>query len=87
MEMQEISATAHYNTINQSSVTVRITIAGGSRLKLDQYLAKNTSEDNASFSEILEETQKKHRDKHSWLFDNEKSRTEVLFRTKKNAFF
>ncbi|XP_052074632.1 splicing factor ESS-2 homolog isoform X2 [Mytilus californianus] len=50
--------------------------SGTKKLSLDQYLAKNTSEDNASFTEILEETQQKHRDKHAWLFENEKSRTE-----------
>ncbi|XP_076106324.1 splicing factor ESS-2 homolog isoform X1 [Mytilus galloprovincialis] len=50
--------------------------SGTKKLSLDQYLAKNTSEDNASFTEILEETQQKHRDKHAWLFESEKSRTE-----------
>jgi len=50
---------------------------GTKKLSLDQYLCKNTSEDNASFSEILEETQQKHRDKHSWLFENEETRKEV----------
>ncbi|KAL3857379.1 hypothetical protein ACJMK2_012054 [Sinanodonta woodiana] len=43
---------------------------------LDKFLMKNTSEDNASFAEILEETQKKHCEKHAWLFENEKNRTE-----------
>ncbi|XP_069136281.1 splicing factor ESS-2 homolog [Argopecten irradians] len=42
---------------------------------LDRYLAKNTSEDNASFAEILEETKKKEREKHAWLYENEKDRT------------
>lgn len=50
------------------------TKSGTKKLSLDQYLSKNTSEDNASFSEILEETQQKHRDKHSWLFENEETR-------------
>ena len=45
---------------------------------LDSFLSKNTSEDNASFVEILEENEKKHREKHAWLFENEESRTEVL---------
>jgi hypothetical protein len=52
---------------------------GPKKLSLDQYLSKNTSEDNASFSEILEETQQKQRDKHSWLFENEETRKEVGF--------
>ncbi|XP_060082547.1 splicing factor ESS-2 homolog [Ylistrum balloti] len=42
---------------------------------LDRYLSKNTSEDNASFAEILEETQKQHKEKHAWLYENEKDRT------------
>ncbi|XP_061197833.1 splicing factor ESS-2 homolog [Saccostrea echinata] len=44
------------------------------KLSLDAYMSKNTSEDNASFAEILEETQKQHREKHAWLFENESSR-------------
>ena len=40
-------------------------------------MAKNTSEDNASFAEILEETQQKHREKHAWLYENESSRKQV----------
>lgn len=43
---------------------------------LDAFLSKNTSEDNASFVEILEENEKKHREKHAWLFENEDCRTE-----------
>ncbi|KAJ8312152.1 hypothetical protein KUTeg_009525 [Tegillarca granosa] len=41
---------------------------------LDKFLSKNTSEDNASFEDILTETQKKHREKHAWLYENEDSR-------------
>lgn len=44
-------------------------------IHLDTFFSKNTSEDNESFVEILAETQKKHREKHSWLFENEESRT------------
>ena len=44
---------------------------------LDAFLSKNTSEDNSSFVEILEEHEKKHREKHAWLFENEDSRKEV----------
>lgn len=43
-------------------------------LSLDAYMSRNTSEDNASFAEILEETQQKHREKHAWLYENESSR-------------
>ncbi|KAK3084607.1 hypothetical protein FSP39_016183 [Pinctada imbricata] len=44
-------------------------------LSLDGYLSKTTSEDNASFADILEETQKAQREKHAWLYENEQSRT------------
>lgn len=44
---------------------------------LDAYLSKNTSEDNESFAQILEESDKKHREKHAWLFENEANRKEV----------
>jgi len=44
---------------------------------LDSYLSKNTSEDNDSFSQILEESDKKHREKHAWLYENETSRVVV----------
>ena len=49
---------------------------------LDAFLSKNTSEDNASFVEILEENEKKHREKHAWLFENEDCRTEVTYAIK-----
>ncbi|GAB6029969.1 DiGeorge syndrome critical region protein 14 [Chamberlinius hualienensis] len=38
---------------------------------LDSYLGKNTSEDNASFSTIMEEANEKHRNKYRWLYDKE----------------
>lgn len=40
-------------------------------VSLDEYLSKNTSEDNASFGDILKETQRKHREKHAWLYEKE----------------
>ncbi|GFN99431.1 Dgcr14-like protein [Plakobranchus ocellatus] len=47
---------------------------GGSapKEKLDTFLARNTSEDSASFADILRESELKHRHKHQWLFDKEK---------------
>lgn len=38
---------------------------------LDGYLARNTSEDNASFGLIMEASERKHRLKYSWLYDKE----------------
>lgn len=40
-------------------------------LTLDQFLMKNTSEDNASFEKIMEATRKKHREKHAWLYEKQ----------------
>lgn len=37
-------------------------------LTLDKYLAKNTSEDNESFSEIMRENEIRHRLKNEWLY-------------------
>lgn len=38
---------------------------------LDAYLSKNTSEDNASFTSMMEEADERHRLKYSWLYDKE----------------
>ncbi|KAI8783043.1 protein DGCR14 [Biomphalaria glabrata] len=43
-----------------------------SMLSLDSFLARNTSEDSASFAEILKESDRKHRLKHAWIFEKEK---------------
>jgi len=43
---------------------------------LDRFLAKNTSEDNVSFAEIMKEAEKKHRNKHAWLFEKEQQQLE-----------
>lgn len=47
----------------------------GPKLHLDSFLSRNTSEDNQSFGQILAESEKKHREKHGWLFENETNRT------------
>ena len=39
---------------------------------LDKFLAKNTSEDNASFEIIMENTLQKNKEKHAWLYEKEK---------------
>ncbi|KAK4014908.1 hypothetical protein OUZ56_027421 [Daphnia magna] len=38
---------------------------------LDEFLFKNTSEDNESFEEMMDEAKRKHRLKYSWLYDVE----------------
>jgi hypothetical protein len=42
-------------------------------LRLDQYLSINTSEDNISFEQVMEETQKKDRTKvhQAWLYEQQ----------------
>ena len=47
-----------------------------SSLTLDKYLAKHTSEDNASFGDIMAVAEEKHRQKHSWLYEAEKDHHE-----------
>ena len=41
-------------------------------IPLDKFLAKNTSEDNASFEIIMENTLQKIKEKHAWLYEKEK---------------
>lgn len=41
------------------------------KLSLDQYLNSHTSQDNQSFVEILEESERKHRQKYSYLYNEE----------------
>ena len=43
----------------------------GQKMSLDQFLCKNTSEDNASFGELMVESARKHQQKHAWLYVNE----------------
>jgi len=42
-------------------------------ISLDRFLAKNTSEDNASFEKIMEESKIRLREKYAWLFEAEKN--------------
>lgn len=48
------------------------------RLSLDQFLNVNTSQDNLSFEELMIESEAKHRQKYSYLYnEEEKSEQEV----------
>lgn len=38
---------------------------------LDAYLSKYHSEDDASFAELMEKTQQKHKEKYAWLYEQE----------------
>ena len=46
-------------------------------LHLDKFLSKVTSEDNASFSEIMKESEEKHKLKHAWLYEQEEEKKQV----------
>ncbi|KAG1662883.1 Splicing factor ESS-2 [Nymphon striatum] len=46
------------------------------QLSLDGFLNLNTSEDNESFSEIMETSNQKHMEKHAWLYEKEKEHLE-----------
>lgn len=54
---------------------------GGKEVKelpcLDHFLAKNTSEDNASFEQIMDLAKQKEKLKHSWLYEAEAEFKEV----------
>lgn len=44
---------------------------------LDRFLAKNTSEDNASFEQIMELAEDKDKLRHAWLYEAENEFKEV----------
>lgn len=44
---------------------------------LDRFLAKNTSEDNASFEQIMELAEDKEKLRHAWLYEAENEYREV----------
>ena len=46
-------------------------------ISLDKFLARHTSEDNVSFSEIMAEAEKKRRLKHAWLYEKVDEQLEV----------
>lgn len=47
-------------------------------LSLDQFQARYTSEDNASFNEILEKMNLRKKEKYSWLYDQEKKSMRLI---------
>ena len=68
------SRTPGSNTDGNNSAHARdptISNKTGKRLSLDQFLNLNTSEDNASFGDLMEQAAKKHVEKHQWLYEKE----------------
>lgn len=47
-------------------------------LSLDQFQARYTSEDNASFNEILEKMNMRKKEKYSWMYDQEKKSMRLI---------
>ncbi|XP_075746096.1 splicing factor ESS-2 homolog isoform X2 [Rhipicephalus microplus] len=47
--------------------------AHNSQLSLDAFLHKHTSEDNASFEVMATEAERRHREKHAWMYHDEKA--------------
>ncbi|XP_078681046.1 splicing factor ESS-2 homolog [Branchiostoma floridae x Branchiostoma belcheri] len=73
------SPTSHHTAVNHSQEgeePLGKKAKQDTDLPLDKYLAKNTSEDNASFGTIMEVTEDKNRQRHSWLYDAEKEHAE-----------
>ncbi|XP_070206069.1 splicing factor ESS-2 homolog isoform X2 [Littorina saxatilis] len=68
---------SHESTLPSDADTVNITVSTASTdvtegaLGLDNFLARHTSEDNASFAEILEDNERRRQEKHAWLFEKE----------------
>lgn len=44
---------------------------------LDTFLAKHTSEDNASFEQIMEVAEEKEKARHAWLYEAEEEFAQV----------
>ena len=51
------------------------------KMKLDAFLARNTSEDSASFAELLKESERKRQLKFDWLFRKEQEQLSVSYIT------
>ena len=65
-------------TVSLTSVKFSFVTGGADEgLGLDRFLAKHTSEDNASFTEILEESERRRQEKHAWLFEKEDIQDQV----------
>lgn len=45
---------------------------------LDRFLTKNTSEDNASFEQIMDLAEDKEKMKHAWLYEAEAEFKQVI---------
>ncbi|XP_058790280.1 splicing factor ESS-2 homolog isoform X2 [Phymastichus coffea] len=54
------------------------------KVGLDEFLSNNTSEDNASFEEIIVENEKRHRLKNAWLYKPETEPTLNAIENNKN---
>ena len=54
----------------------RLTDAQLEKMSLNKYLSNYTSEDNASFNEIMKEVQRKHMEKHAWMYKDEQLQIE-----------
>lgn len=72
----ETPANIHNSQHLQSSLLASQSVPSDNKepkieLKLDQFFASHTSQDNESFTEILIESQKKHREKYSYLYNGE----------------
>lgn len=65
-----------YESSTKLNETLDIDKKKSSKQHLDAFLSNNTSEDNDSFDQILEESEQKYREKHAWLFENENNRTQ-----------
>ena len=53
-------------------------MAANTELRLDKFLAAHTSEDNESFVELMEESERKRKEKQAWLYQKEGEQKEVF---------
>ena len=50
---------------------------------IDEFLSKNTSQDNYEYHKLQEQSKKEHREKHPWVYDNDKDKKALLIDDKK----
>lgn len=70
----DISVSSSETPINQLSINKKKPETPNElKVGLDDYLRSHTSEDNASFQEIMAEVEKRHKLKYAWLYENEET--------------
>jgi protein DGCR14 len=66
------------NTVPAAAAATTLNSSTAPAVTLDTFLSLNTSEDNASFDEILNRTNDRIRERHQWMYDTERRERQHL---------